>query len=131
MEVLEIGVPLFIRQTDRFWPKAVAQGSFNRGRHASLIDEHHIVGGGAVIGFKTVLHLKMKSFIYLTFKHIKLRRLRNRINCNLLIFKLKIMDCKSAHAGSFSASASAFEIFSYVNVSCRRKEDIFSRQDTK
>lgn len=86
MEVLEIGVPLFIRQTDRFWPKAVAQGSFNRGRHASLIDEHHIVGRGAVIGFKSVPHLKIKPFIYLTFRRMNLNRLRNRNYCKLLIY---------------------------------------------
>ena len=35
-----------------------------------------------------------------------MKRLRNRIYRKILIFKEKIVDCKSAHAGSIPASAS-------------------------
>ncbi len=38
-----------------------------------------------------------------------MKRLRNRINRNAMIFNEKIVDCKSAHAGSIPASASTFE----------------------
>ena len=38
-----------------------------------------------------------------------MERLRNRIRRKLQICKEKIVDCKSAHAGSIPASASTFE----------------------
>ena len=38
-----------------------------------------------------------------------MERLRNPISRKFQIFKGKIVDCKSAHAGSIPASASTFE----------------------
>ena len=60
-------------------------------------------------GAKSVPHLKTKPFICLAFSCQNMKRLRNRIVRKIMIFKEKIVDCKSAHAGSIPASASTFE----------------------
>lgn len=61
------------------------------------------------MGDKSVPHLKIKPFIWLRFMRINLNRLRNKNRSNLLILIKKVVDCKSAHAGSIPASASTFK----------------------
>ena len=58
---------------------------------------------------KSVPHLKTKPFKCLAFSCQNMKRLRNRIIRKFLICRDKIVDCKSAHAGSIPASASTFE----------------------
>ena len=58
---------------------------------------------------KSVPHLKTQPFICLAFSCQNMKRLRNRIVSKFMIYMDKIVDCKSAHAGSIPASASTFE----------------------
>lgn len=55
-------------------------------------------------GGKSVPHLKTKPFICLAFSCQNMKRLRNRIIHKIMIFKEKIVDCKTAYT-SFSPAS--------------------------
>ena len=58
---------------------------------------------------KSVPHLITEPFICLAFSCQNMKQLRNLIIRKLEIFKEKIVDCKSAHAGSIPALAPTFK----------------------